>query len=147
MSTMLFNDTGTIVKRNTGTGYQAFTFNYYPSTFNSWSTVTPLQNSWVAYNTSTHPIPQCYKGSDDVVVVRGLIKRSSGTGTIVGNLPTSCGLYADGRQIFLGMYQAEEPARIDIYAANGDNTYPFTINALTNSSTYTSMDNIRFIAD
>lgn len=122
------------------TTYQSFEFDYYPATFGGWVAL-PTINGWVAYSSATYSPPQCYKGADDLVMVRGLIK--SGTAAAVtSNLNTvGCGIHSDGQLIMPAWMAANNVARVDV-AANGTITF-----STPYSTTWTSIDNIRFIAD
>lgn len=120
------------------TTYQSFAFTYYPSaTSVSWSAL-PLANGWVNYNATSYSPAQCFRGSDDLVIVRGLIR--AGTATGLGSLPAACGTHSDGRLIFPAWMASNNVARVDLDAPN-------SLLAPVYNATWTSIDNVRFIAD
>jgi hypothetical protein len=139
-SAISFAASGAISVRGvpTSTSYQSLSFAYYPAaTSVAWTTL-PLANGWVNYNSTTYSPAQCFKGSDDLVMVRGLIK--SGTAGGMGSLPAACGAHTDGQLLFPAWMAANSVARVDLTAAG-------TLTASVYSATWTSLDNIRFIAD
>lgn len=139
-SSLSLYTTGAINKRSTGTGWQAFNFTYYPATFNAWTAI-PFAGSWANYDAVNYSPAQCAKGADDLVIIRGLIK--TGSGVISNALPTACGSYADGRLLLHGIHSPDNAARIDIYPS-GSNT---VVEGNVTSTAWTSIDNLRFIAD
>ncbi len=123
----------------TTNNYQTLSFNYYPATFTNWVTL-PLVNSWTNYDAATWSPAQCYKGTDDLVVLRGLIK-SGTSGTLTSSLNSvGCGIHTDGALIVPAWMSTNNSARVDIQT-NG------TLTSGVYSTTWTSLDGIRYIAD
>ncbi len=141
--------TGTIQIRGVpaSTTYQSLSFTYYPATFTSWATLPLISSSWVEYGPSTYSPAQCYKGADDLVMVRGLIKgTSSSTAATITTTATCGGVSADGQLIMPAWTagSANTLARVDVLA-NGSLT--FTAPYGNTTTTANSLDNVRFIAD
>ena len=139
-SAVSFAASGSISVRGVpaSTNYQSLAFTYYPAaTSVSW-TALPLAGSWVNYNATSYSPAQCFKGSDDLVMVRGLIQ--AGASQDLGNLPAACGTHTDGRLIFPAWMSPNNVARVDLEASGG-------LLAPVYSATWTSIDNVRFIAD
>jgi len=113
-------------------------FVYYPSTFNSWSSVS-MTNGWIPYG-SVYSGAQCHKGSDDLVILRGLIKGGSNGTSSTSLNSVGCGLHSDGRQILPSWLSGNNPGRIDVL-----DTGELFFSA--SSATWTTLDGIRFIAD
>lgn len=138
-SAVSFASSGAISVRGVGTGFNSLAWSYYPSTFNSWNTL-PTDNGWINYASASYSPSQCYKGADDLVIVRGLIK-SGANGAFTGSLSDSgCGTHTDGRLILPAWMASNNSARVDLLAS-GQLTFSIS------SPTWTSIDNVRFIAD
>jgi len=70
--------TGYIRSRGVGgNGYWGLNAMWYPSTATGWTTMTPLATGWSAYNTATWQPPRYKKGTDNLVTLSGLIKKST----------------------------------------------------------------------
>lgn len=131
---------GNIIGRGNATSYQQLQFIYYPPSFGGWSTMT-FQNGWSNYG-GGWPTLACYKGSDDIVTLKGLIRRTagSGDGTYITDTPSAgCGTYTDGRLILAAWQAYEEIASVDLL--NG------SVWARRTGNVWTSLDGVHFIAD
>lgn len=138
-SAVSFAASGAVSVRGVGTGFNSLAWSYYPSTFSSWVTLN-LTNGWVNYNSASYSPAQCYKGADDLVVIRGLIK-SGANGTSTGTLSSiGCGTHADGRLIFPAWMASNNVSRVDLLETG-------QLNFSISSPTWTSIDNLRYIAD
>jgi len=138
-SAVSFWANGQVGLRGVGSGFNSLVWAYYPATFNSWNTLS-LTNGWVNYNATSYSPAQCYKGADDLVVIRGLIK-SGANGTFTGPLSSiGCGSHTEGRQIFPAWMNANSVSRVDMLATG-------QLNFSISNSGWTSIDNVRFISD
>jgi hypothetical protein len=140
-----FYNSGAINARSTGSTYWSLQWLYYPSSFNSWNTLNMSSYGyWQNYDASSFTPGQCYKGSDDVVIIRGLIRGTifGGTnGSTIANTNTSgCGVHGDGQLLLSGWKSDELDARIDLTATGN-------LVMQRGSSTWTSLDQVHFIAD
>ena len=137
-SVLTLSSTGTIYTRGFGSLYNSIMFVYYPGTFTNWNNLN-LSNGWSQFYYS-YSTGQCYKGADDVVIIRGAIAGGSNGSTIANTNTSGCGLSADGKMMLSGWYSSSSPARIDLQT-NGDLT------AIATNTTWTVMDSMHFIAD
>lgn len=118
------------------TNYYSLQGMFYPTT-SSWTTLLPLQSGWVPYD-SGHTQPNYRKGSDGIVNVKGLIRSgTTGVNDVIATLPPG---YRPKERICIAGVAAGQHSRIDI-RANGQ------IVVLNASSSWTSLDNISFIAE
>jgi Tfp pilus assembly protein PilE len=103
----------------------------------SWNTL-PLQNSWTHYG-SPYSTPKYRKTSDGVVVVQGMLKRSSaaGAGSTIANLPIGY-RPSTGNLIFINSTNSNTYARTDIFT---DGNIVFQ----GGSNGWYSLDNIMFL--
>jgi hypothetical protein len=136
---------GTIVAKGDATSYSAIQQMFYPSSMTGWSNIT-MSNNWAAYSASTYTQPQYRKASDGIVTVKGLIKKTSGTPT----------LWEKIGQLGAGMCPASEMTfNLDTYSPTAPTNGTARINFKTDggiyyivgSTTWTSLDNIKFYAD
>lgn len=140
-SAVNIGSTGAITVRGipASPGYQAVSFTYYPASFTSWVTL-PLTNSWANYGSGWSPA-QCYKGADDLVIVRGLVRSGAAAGLTMNLDAVGCGIHTDGRLIMPAWMSANSSARLDVLT---DGTMTFVT---PYSTAWTSIDSVRFIAD
>ncbi|MAU34011.1 hypothetical protein CMN23_02680 [Candidatus Saccharibacteria bacterium] len=97
-----------------------------------------LQNGWVYYG--GYSTPQYTKTRSGAVVIKGMIKRGSGTapaGEIVATLPE--GYRPDGGKLIFGMSSSNDSGRVDVTEA-GAIAFMYG-----NSTDWISIDTIRFI--
>lgn len=134
---------GTLVAKGDASTYSAVQQMFYPSSATGWTNLT-FQNNWVVYPGYTSP--QYRKGSDGIVTVKGFIRKTSGTSAlwdVIGCLGTG---FRPANQITFNLdtYSSTAPqngtGRIDIKPDG-------CIYYLNASSTWTSLDNIKFFAD
>jgi Tfp pilus assembly protein PilE len=125
-------------------GYRSMQYVYYPSSFNSWKTLS-YQNSWHDYG-SGWSTGQCYQGSDDIVIVKGLLAGGSvTTNAVLTHLARaiggSCGTPNTGAALLMPLIASGDiTASVDLYA-NG-NVLITNVNA-----GWTSFDGFHFIAN
>lgn len=134
------NPTGTaIVARGTSSAYLNTNTMYYPSTYAGWTDLT-LKGGWAAFSlvNGTYAWPQYTKSADGIVTIKGLIKSGTVTsGTVIATLPPG---YRPAATLVFAVSQNYDFGRIDILS-NGD------IVTRAVSATWTSMDQISFIAE
>lgn len=71
------SNTGYLRTRGVGSnGYWGLNAMWYPSTATGWTTMTPLATGWTAYSAAWQP-PRYKKGTDNLVTLSGLIKKST----------------------------------------------------------------------
>lgn len=77
-----------IVKKSMGTNYLSLNTLYYPSSVTGWSNLT-LQNSWVRYSASYSSAQYRKSSTDNLVMLKGLLSRSSApsSGQVITTLP------------------------------------------------------------
>lgn len=128
--------------------FRSMQFIYYPSTTApSWKTLnlSTAGGGWSNYG-GIWSTAQCFMGSDDIVVVKGLIAGGSTTyPALVANLPSStggsCGSpNADGTLIMSGVKAGDTIAAFD-FTPGG------SIQVTNANATWTSLDGFHFIAD
>lgn len=118
------------------TAYYSIQAMFYPTTA-GWQPLT-LQNGWVVFD-SGHTQPRYRKGSDGIVTVKGLIKNGNvNWGTTIATLPPG---YRPKERICMIGVAGGSHSRIDILPSG-----ELMIAGYTNS-TWTSLDNISFMAD
>lgn len=125
-----------IYRLNGATGWQNPPFTYYAAgSFQNWDV-----NNW--------PTFRCHRGSDDVVVLEGLVYRSGGDGNgyYIGNT-MPCGRFNSSKpvgvedRLLLSLWSSTESAgRIDLIDGNG-------LLPRTYMPAWASLDGIHFIAD
>ncbi len=109
---------------------------FYPSSFSGWTNLT-TQNSWIVYP-GGFTTPQYTKSADKVVTLKGLIYNGTTTaGTVIANLPAG---YRPKERILTSCVANAAYCRIDVQP-NGN------IEVRVVSATWTSLDNISFIAE
>ena len=112
-------------------------FMYYPNSGSGWINMT-LQNSWVTFN-SANATPQYFKGSDNIVTLKGLIKSGTTTsGTAMTTLPEG---YRPKDTIFLLSACDDSPCAIRL---EPDGTIQTSSGV---SSAWTSLSGIDFLAE
>lgn len=117
------------------TDYYSLQGMFYPST-TGWTTLT--LNGWVPYDTG-HTQPRYRKGSDNIVSVKGLIKGgSTNGGDVIATLPPG---YRPKERICIAGVAGGVHSRIDILSGG-----EIIVGGYVNSS-WTSLDNISFMAD
>lgn len=136
---------GVIQTRSSPNSYQQLQMIYRPSGSTGWQNM-PFSSGWTNY-LNGFPTMQCHRGSDDVVIVQGLIRHpGGGNGTYIGDTGP-CGRFSSGQgigqadRLILSPWMSNETTgRIDFI--NGV--------SLLSSSTqdpWTALDGIHFIAD
>lgn len=98
----------------------------------------PLVNSWVHYG-SPYTTPQYTQASDGVVHLKGLIR--SGTAATMATLPAD---YCPKETLLFTTVAADAWSRVDISAGTGSGC---SVVGSAYSTTWTSLDSIRFIGD
>lgn len=140
----LYGANGTVVAKGNTSTYAALQQMFYPSTATGWTNMT-FQNNWAAYGGS-FTAPQYRKGSDGIVTVKGLVKKTSGTPTLWENIACLNSGFRPADEITFNLSingSAPYPnstGRINI-KPNGCITY------LYGNTGWTSLDNIKFYAD
>jgi len=121
-----------------GNGWMNINAMFHPASMSASWTNLGLMNGWVAYG--GYSSPQYIKGSDSVVMVKGLIK--SGTvadGTVVGCLPA--GYRPKDRTLIQGGIANAKAVRWDIRQTDG------CIEIYYGDTTWSSLDAISFVAE
>jgi hypothetical protein len=124
--------------------YRSMQYVYYPSSFSSWSTLS-YQNAWHDYG-GGWSTGQCYKGSDDIVIVKGLLAGgSTTTNAVLTNFASaiggSCGTPNSGGALLMPIVaNPDYTASVDLFT-NG-NALITNVNA-----SWTSFDGFHFIAN
>ncbi|MBC7512472.1 type II secretion system protein [Candidatus Saccharibacteria bacterium] len=139
------NTAGQIVVRSTPSGWQQIQLFYRPSTATGWLAM-PFSSGWQNYG-GVYPEMRCHRGTDDIVVVQGLINHpTSGSGTYIGDTGP-CGRFSSGKgigiedRLLLSQWMSNETAgRIDM--VNG-----VSLLSVTTQPAWNSLDTIHFIAD
>ncbi len=102
-------------RQGTASFYSMYSIYYPYSPAQSWTTPATMQNNWVNYNSpGTGYSPFSYiKGTDGVVMIRGLIKSGTATsGTILYNLPAG---YCPSKEVlFITANAGPARARVDV---------------------------------
>lgn len=129
--------TGVVAKPNTPTGWTSVMGHYSTATTGWWT--SPLENGWVAYDTSRFPAPQYIKDADGVVTLRGLLR--AGTTTYGTTIMTLRPGYRPDHQLIFSVDSSETAGRIDV---NPDGTVVVREGIAAN---WTSLDSITFMAD
>jgi hypothetical protein len=126
-----------IVAKGVGTStYLSLQSMYYSIGSGTWTNLG-LQNSWIAYGGFSSP--QYTKGSDNIVRLKGLIKGGSTiNGTVVANLPA--GYRPKERLLLAALCNPQVWCRTDVLP-NGN------VELYLSSSSWTSLDNITFLAE
>ncbi|HRJ06127.1 MAG TPA: hypothetical protein PK096_00985 [Candidatus Saccharibacteria bacterium] len=128
--------------------YRSMQFVYYPgATAPSWKSLnlSTAGGNWSNYG-SIWTTAQCFWGSDDIVVVKGLITGGSTTyPAVIANLPSStggsCGApNADGTLLMPAVAAPDYIASIDLTPGG-------SMQVTNANSTWTSLDGFHFIAD
>lgn len=136
---------GNILAKGGSNIYLALQAIFFPSSRTTGSTCTTqwcnltLQNSWIYYG-APYATPQYTKASDGMVHVKGLI-RSGNTAATIATLPAE---YCPTDRLLLTAQAADAWSRIDIVPQGGGGC---TITPSAVSATWTSLDNIKFIAE
>jgi len=137
----IYNSNGNVVTYGNGySGYLSINTDYLPASYSGWNTLT-LSAGWSQYppDSVTYSSHQYTKTADGVVHLKGLIKGGSvATGTIITTLPPNC--RPEYRGIFFGT------SLYNLYRIDIENNGNVIINGGSPSSTWLSLDNIRFLA-
>ena len=137
---------GTVVAKGNTTTYNTITHMFYPSSFSSGWTSLALQNNWAPYSASTYTQPQYRRGSDGIVTVKGLIKKTSGSPAlwqVIGQL--DAGFRPLDEITFNLSMSGSAPYPSATGRVNIDK-YGY-IKVVNVNTTWTSLDNIKFYAD
>ncbi len=142
-----YNPTGTaLVTKGGGNSYLTMNALYYPlsparatgTTCTTQWCALPMDNSWVHYG-SPYTTPQYTKGTDGLVMVKGLIR--SGTAARMATLPSG---YCPKNRLVLTVYSAGAWGRVDVLPSTGGTCY---IEGNSYSATSVSLDTVRFMAE
>jgi Tfp pilus assembly protein PilE len=106
-----------------------------------WCNLT-MQNSWVHYG-SPHSTPQYTKSADGLVMVKGLV-RSGATSQIMATLPAT---YCPKEQLLFAIATAAGWGRVDVTSGAAGTGCTITNVGGVVSTTWTSFDAIKFIAE
>lgn len=136
---------GGIQTRSSPSSYQQIQVIYRPSGASGWLNM-PFYNSWTNY-LNGFPTMQCHKGTDDVVIVQGLVRHpSDGNGVYMGDT-VPCGRFNSGKpqgtedRLILSPWTSNEaPGRIDL--VNG-----VSLLSQGTAAGWTALDGIHYIAD
>ena len=107
----------------------------------TWSSFGTMQNNWIDYSTTYYPNGY-RKTKDGLVLLRGLLKRSSGIivgGEVIGNLPVG---YRPSEQLLFQTSSNDAPARVDVLT-NGN---VIVVQGPGVNPVWLSLDSIRFLA-
>jgi type II secretory pathway pseudopilin PulG len=136
---------GTIRTRSSATSWQSLQMIYRPSGATGWQNM-PFSSGWTNY-LNGFPTMQCHRGTDDVVIVQGLIRHpGGGNGTYIGDT-SPCGRFSSGQvagqadRLILSPWMSNETTgRIDM--VNG-----ISLLSQGTQDPWTALDGIHFIAD
>jgi hypothetical protein len=138
------NPSGQVLSRSSPYDYQSLQLMYRPSSL-GWQNM-PFSSGWTNYNNG-FPTMRCHRGSDDIVVVQGLIRHpGGGNGAYIGDT-SPCGRFSSGKgigfedRLLLSPWTSNEaPGRIDMI--NG-----VSLLSQGTADGWTALDGIHFIAD
>lgn len=140
-----FLTNGAVQTRSSPNSYQQIQAIYRPSGSTGWQNM-PFSSGWDNYYNG-FPTMQCHRGSDDVVIVQGLIRHpTDGNGAYIGDTGP-CGRLRSGkgdgvedRMILAPWTSNEAPGRIDMI--NG-----VSLLSQGTAAGWTALDGFHFIAD
>lgn len=136
---------GNIVTRSSPNSYQQLQLVYRNAFATGWQNM-PFSSGWTNY-LNGFPTMQCHRGTDDVVIVQGLIRHpGGGNGTYIGDT-SPCGRFSSGQptgqadRLILSPWMSNETTgRIDM--VNG-----VSLLSQSTQDPWTALDGIHFIAD
>ncbi len=139
------NTSGWVLVRSSPNSYQQIQLMYRPGGATGWQNM-PFSSGWTNYNNGW-PTMQCHRGSDDVVIVQGLIAHpGGGNGAYIGDTGP-CGRFSSGQgigqadRLLLSPWMSNETTgRIDMI--NG-----VSLLSQGTQDPWTALDGIHFIAD
>lgn len=137
---------GNINTRSSPNGYQQLQLIYRNTFASGWQNM-PFSSGWTNYDINNWPTMQCHRGSDDVVIIQGLIRHpSDGNGAYIGDT-SPCGRFLSGKgigvedRLILSPWTSNEtPGRIDMI--NG-----ISLLSQGTAAGWTALDGFHFIAD
>lgn len=142
------NGTGAVLAKGYSNTYLSLNSMFYPASSRAsgstcttqWCTLT-MQNSWVHYG-GNYTTPQYTKGSDNLVIVKGLIR----AGTVGANIATLPQGFCPSKRLLMSAANSGGWGRIDIVPgatpAAGCTIFGSTVN-----SGWTSLDTLIFYAE
>lgn len=137
---------GSILSRSAPNSYQSLQLIYRLAGATGWQNM-PFSSGWTNYDVNNWPIMQCHRGTDDVVIVQGLIAHPGGGNNAYIGDTGPCGRFSSGKgigyedRLLLSPWLSNETTgRVDF--VNG-----VSILSQGTQDPWTSLDGIHFIAD